>query len=261
VTIAQRTDDDLPEIFVDEEKLRRTLVNLVVNAVKFSPADSTVTIDVRKTDNGGVVFNIIDEGPGLTADEVSNLFARFKQGHQGQRSDSKGFGLGLNIVKELVALNLGQISIQSVVGKGSTFSVTVPSVDLRTITGCFIERVAERGGASVTAIMVEPFDGQSEDDLQRFLSSCLFPNDVQVRRDGYPVIVIGESNNPQRWISRLQEVAADRQRLNKNSTAQLAVQLLGTWALSDAQRRLDSLLCTETQLEVEGHAEISSHCG
>lgn len=127
ITLRTSADGKLPVVFCDEEKARRVIVNLAVNAIKFTPEGGTVEIWAnRASDDGDVTIGVTDTGPGLSAENLAVIFQRFRQVDQGLHSSTKGFGLGLNIAKELVALNLGQIEVKSDVGAGSTFSFTLP---------------------------------------------------------------------------------------------------------------------------------------
>ena len=114
-------------MYCDPEKVSRTLINLIINAIKFSPPDNTVRVMVSHCRiNREVIFSVQDSGPGIEAEQREMIFARFRQVRSTLQSSTKGFGLGLNIAKELVDLNLGVMSLQSIVGEGSVFSFSVP---------------------------------------------------------------------------------------------------------------------------------------
>jgi signal transduction histidine kinase len=142
ISLAISAGADLPLVFCDEEKARRVIINLAVNAVKFTPAGGTVEIWAQGGKEGGdITIGVTDTGPGLSPENRSIIFERFRQVDQGLRSSTKGFGLGLNIAKELVALNLGQINVQSEIGAGSTFSFTLPKFEPRVLLDRYIERI------------------------------------------------------------------------------------------------------------------------
>jgi CheY-like chemotaxis protein len=117
-------------VYCDEEKARRVIVNLAVNAIKFTPEGGSVEFWAHADEQGQeVTIGVTVTGPGLSAENLSIIFERFRQVDQGLRASTKGFGLGLNIAKELVALNLGRINVESDVVKGSTFSFTLPNYE------------------------------------------------------------------------------------------------------------------------------------
>jgi signal transduction histidine kinase len=113
----------LPSVYADRERLERILLNLLGNALKYSPAKQPVRLRVMRVDED-VRFCIEDDGPGLPGEEVARLFERFFRGKEGQRKG--GVGLGLHITKILVEAHGGNIWAESAPGKGSTFCFTLP---------------------------------------------------------------------------------------------------------------------------------------
>lgn len=148
--------DDLPAIFCDPEKVSRTLINLIVNAIKFSSPDTSVTVNVSHCDvQREIMFAVKDSGPGIEPEQREMIFSRFRQVNSTLQSSTKGFGLGLNIAKELVDLNLGTMSLQSVVGEGSTFSFSVPIADSWEVYQRFLNRLsAHRGNRDTRVIAI-----------------------------------------------------------------------------------------------------------
>lgn len=129
-------------VYCDPEKIGRVIVNLVVNAVKFSEPGREVVVWARGAPAGDhVVIGVTDQGPGIPAEHLAVIFERFKQLEGSVRSSTKGFGLGLNIVRELVHLNLGDVQVESTPGVGSTFSFTVPAADPARLLPHYLERV------------------------------------------------------------------------------------------------------------------------
>ena len=110
-------------VLVDAARLRQILRNLVGNAIKFTTAGS-VTLEVRPALTTGVLFSVADTGIGIPADEIDSVMRPFQTGSTG--GDSRGAGLGLAIVQRLVSAMHGRLSLHSVVGTGTTFSVELP---------------------------------------------------------------------------------------------------------------------------------------
>jgi signal transduction histidine kinase len=111
-------------IVTDADKLRQVLVNLVGNAVKYT-AEGSVEVTVEPADSE-VTFRVSDTGVGISKEHLPRIFEPFWQADRSQRSLGGGTGLGLSVVQRVVALLGGRISVQSELGKGTTFSVTLP---------------------------------------------------------------------------------------------------------------------------------------
>jgi signal transduction histidine kinase len=116
-------------VFGDGDRLVQILVNLISNAVKFSPPNTTVTVAAQSSP-GFVKISVYDEGRGIPAGQLQSIFDRFQQVQASDAKERQGSGLGLAICKALVGLHGGEISAQSELGKGSIFSFTIPNTDL-----------------------------------------------------------------------------------------------------------------------------------
>lgn len=118
----------LPWVLADAERLERVVVNLVTNALKFSPAERPVKIGARAGGEaaGAVTLWVRDEGPGIAADERARVFERYYRSRAGaQHAD--GIGLGLYIVRMLVEAHGGRVWLESEPGQGSRFLFTLPA--------------------------------------------------------------------------------------------------------------------------------------
>jgi signal transduction histidine kinase len=96
----------------------------LTNAIKFSNSGSTVTLLTREVD-GKIELLVTDQGQGIPADEVGDLFGSFKKTSVQPTAGEKSTGLGLSIVKKIVEAHKGKISVESEVGKGTTFLVSL----------------------------------------------------------------------------------------------------------------------------------------
>jgi signal transduction histidine kinase len=117
----------LPLVVGDERALKQVLLNLLANAIKFTPAGGSITIFANVDANGCVAFGVRDTGKGIPAGELPRVFEKFGQGRQEALTGEKGTGLGLPIVKGLVEAHAGTIVLESEPGKGTCATVTLPS--------------------------------------------------------------------------------------------------------------------------------------
>lgn len=116
---------EAPSVYADRRRLFQALGNIVSNAQKFSPDGAVIEVTVRQ-DDGNVIWEVRDHGPGISIDDQRHLFERFFRG----RSDiESGSGLGLPIALATVQAHGGTIEVESDLGSGSTFRVTVPRGD------------------------------------------------------------------------------------------------------------------------------------
>ena len=117
------------EVFAwaDRDKITQVLVNLIGNAVKFTPAHGRVTVSVSKEGPASVRVSVTDTGPGIPEEEIDKVFDKFYQVARVNKEKTKGAGLGLAISKALVEMHGGRLWIESELGNGSVFSFTVPA--------------------------------------------------------------------------------------------------------------------------------------
>jgi signal transduction histidine kinase/HAMP domain-containing protein len=118
--------DETVTVWADRDKIAQVLTNLIGNAVKFTSSQGQVNVSVHKNGAAWVEVSVADTGPGIAPDEANKIFDEFYQVRQSDKKKSRGVGLGLAISRKLVEMHGGKIWVESVVGKGSTFSFTVP---------------------------------------------------------------------------------------------------------------------------------------
>lgn len=120
VTVRMEAASDLPLVEIDPLRIREVLMNLLSNAVRYSPKGSSAWIAAESRSNT-VVIQVKDNGPGITADELAHVFDRFYKG-----SASSGSGLGLTIARNLVVAHGGTLTADSEQGRGTTMIMTFP---------------------------------------------------------------------------------------------------------------------------------------
>ncbi len=109
------------EVRADRDRIVQVLINLISNAMKFSPRNEAVLVSVTRTENGAVRFSVSDKGPGISEENQLKLFTKFQQLASADGVQRQGTGLGLSTVKALVEQHSGRLGVSSAVGKGSTF--------------------------------------------------------------------------------------------------------------------------------------------
>jgi signal transduction histidine kinase len=127
IELVETFPDNLPRVEADRAKLRRILVNLLSNALKFTPKGGRVEVRAEQLD-GHINIAVSDTGVGIAPEDVDRLFDKYEQARSRATRGEKGTGLGLYITKQLVELHSSEIKVKSEVGRGSTFSFTLPSV-------------------------------------------------------------------------------------------------------------------------------------
>jgi signal transduction histidine kinase len=187
VELAWDIEPDLPTIYCDPEKAGRVLINLSINAIKFCGQRGLVRIHCsRDPDSAGVMVAVTDNGPGISPENQRLLFRRFKQLGQSVRSSTKGFGLGLSIAKELAEANLGEIRVDSELGRGSTFSFTLPAADPLEVMRRYLRRITHAPHvlphiSLIAADVAEDTDAAIVNDAGEFLCCLLRYHDLLLK--------------------------------------------------------------------------------
>lgn len=121
---------DQIEIDADRDRVKQVLLNLLGNAIQYTHEGGKISLDL--IDDGKDAHIIIeDDGPGISKKDLTKIFDRFYRGEKSRtRSISSGFGLGLSISQYIINLHNGKISVDSEIGKGTTFTVTLPKMEM-----------------------------------------------------------------------------------------------------------------------------------
>lgn len=156
VQIDEEMEDKLPELVIDQERIKQVLINIVNNAIKFSP-DGTVIIIRAKKEEENVLFEVQDFGRGIPGDKQKKIFETFYQVDYSMDRTFGGAGLGLAISRGIVLAHGGSIWVESKLGKGSTFGFTLPVKSVKDVEGRFRE---------VDVFMVETDSEEKENNLR-----------------------------------------------------------------------------------------------
>jgi len=241
VSLELQAPADLPRLFGDPEKIGRILLNLGVNAIKFSDPSTLVHLWARPaTDEREIQIGVTDHGPGIAAENLEIIFERFKQLDGQVRSSTKGFGLGLNIVKELVQLQFGQLHVESQVGSGSTFSFTVPREEPELFMPLYLERVRSmRGSAQFVSLLTAATDAAERaglQTLQDFLEDNIRRTDILLPSLPSTWIMVAATHEvtTDQVVARMERAHGEANRARQHSfLPALRWSIHGCWRLDD----------------------------
>jgi two-component system, OmpR family, phosphate regulon sensor histidine kinase PhoR len=124
-------EPNLPPVRMDENAMTLVLLNLVDNAVKYAGEGGEVLVRLRRMP-GAVALSVVDHGSGITPDDQRRIFDRFYRATSARARNVRGSGIGLALVKHIAEAHGGRVEVESVLGRGSTFTVTLPAAPLVT---------------------------------------------------------------------------------------------------------------------------------
>lgn len=125
ISLELQCDPDVGDCIADERKVKQITLNLLSNAVKFTPSGGTISVRARRAGQS-VEIEVADTGAGISSEDLALVFEEFRQVGADRVKKSEGTGLGLALTRKFVELHEGTITVQSEVGRGSTFTVTLP---------------------------------------------------------------------------------------------------------------------------------------
>ena len=125
IALRAEVAEPAPLIEADSDRLAQVLTNLIDNALRYTPSGGHVTVRLAQEDSK-LKITVADDGPGIPEEDLPFIFERFWRGDKSRSRHSGGSGIGLAIVKQLVELHGGTVEVASQVGKGSTFTVSLP---------------------------------------------------------------------------------------------------------------------------------------
>jgi PAS domain S-box-containing protein len=234
VEFAVEMEPDLPALFCDPEKIGRVLINLGINAFKYGGDKGGVRLWARRSENPReIVIGVTDRGPGIPAEKLEMIFERFKQAG-GLRDTAKGFGLGLSIVRELADLNLGEIAVESKVGEGTTFSLTLPVFDPPAIVARYIAKLARERTSSFYVSDIRISVADAADDCEPFLQQQVKREDLLMRLgpDSWILLTVDKRDADVRAkADKLREALAGHAAEIGNGVVAIDVQPVGVWRL------------------------------
>jgi signal transduction histidine kinase len=125
IQLDSQVASDVTEYDGDERRFKQILINLLTNAVKFTPEGGSVTLAAKRA-NGAYELSVKDTGIGIAEEDQARVFEEFQQVGADSARKAEGTGLGLSLTRRLVQMHGGSISVASALGSGSTFTFTLP---------------------------------------------------------------------------------------------------------------------------------------
>jgi two-component sensor histidine kinase len=242
VVLEVTIDENLPTVYCDAEKVGRVIVNLAVNAIKFSSDGERVQLWARHEPNESQVrIGVTDTGPGIPRDQLDSIFRRFTQLRSKPRTSTNGFGLGLSIARELVDLNLGSMTVKSEHGRGSVFSFSVPTAEPSTLLRHYLRRVEDlREPPEFVSLLHVLVDGDAHPgqwaDVERFLETQMRRSDLLVKtpRQDWLLVAAADRDGASKLNRRLEDARKEVNRTRSDEELPaIRFHLLGTWRVSD----------------------------
>jgi two-component system sensor histidine kinase VicK len=127
IALINNISRSLPEANIDPDRIIQVLINIVSNAIKFTPKKGTITLAAQLSEKSKhLSVSVTDTGVGIPKNDLPKIFGKFQQAKNRSAGDKSGTGLGLSIAKEIIHLHNGEIGVDSEEGKGTTFTFTLP---------------------------------------------------------------------------------------------------------------------------------------
>ena len=126
ISISAKLPRKLPQLFIDKDRIRQVLHNLIDNAIRHTPAGGSIKVGARSDTPGWVTLSVSDTGSGIAEEDLPHVFDHFYKADRSRQRGHGGAGIGLALVKQLVELHGGRVWAESKSTKGSTFSFTLP---------------------------------------------------------------------------------------------------------------------------------------
>ncbi|MBD2207269.1 response regulator [Calothrix sp. FACHB-1219] len=242
--------DKCPEVYLDMEKFDKVVYNLLSNAMKFTPEGGTIGVRLISQGNS-CILQVQDTGIGIVKEQIPYLFERFRQAEGSENRSYEGSGLGLALVKELVELHGGKVTVESVYGEGTTFtlrllvgSIHLP-VDQVQDTPCEVNtsrasveladlELVEPIGDNIDNLLLEPLP--SADTQEASVNNN--GNNGHHPKSAHTILVVDDNPDLRTYVSEI----------IRNNGYQVHTARNGAEGLQIAQKVLPSLIITDLMM-------------
>ncbi|MFN6562720.1 MAG: response regulator [Nostoc sp. ChiSLP01] len=195
--------DECPTVYLDMEKFDKVVYNLLSNAMKFTPEGGTIGVRL-KSEGDRCILEVQDTGIGIVKEQIPHLFERFRQAEGSANRSYEGSGLGLALVKELVELHSGQVSVDSVYGEGTTFKLSLVTGTAHLPTQQVLESPVElnTSRASVELADLELLD-RTADNIENITKNLSPTSDTQESPlgTGHCILVVDDNPDLRSYVS------------------------------------------------------------
>ncbi len=205
-------------IYADRDRLEEILLNIVDNGIKFTPSEGKVSLKIIKEENQ-IIFQIEDTGIGISQQQMPLIFKKFQQLEYSRRRTYGGAGLGLALTKHLVELHGGNIEVESVVGKGSVFTVYLPIKEKKKNENLNQNLPSTKSKTIVLITQDEEFSTficevltAAEYQVVWLVDSSISPHQIKLLE---PIVIILDSNCPEVNIELITEQIREIQLVRK----------------------------------------------
>lgn len=235
--------DDCPPVYLDMEKFDKVVYNLLSNAMKFTNQNGTITVRVLST-GGDCILQVEDTGIGIAQEQIPFLFERFRQAEGSENRSYEGTGLGLALVKELVEVHGGKVTVDSVYGSGTNFTISLPSGSAHLNLEQVVEEESKvnltRAAVELADLeLIESTDSHTEDIPQQLLLANL-ENQQSTTGKGQLVLVVDDNPDMRAYVSSILRQAGYQVKTARN----------GAEGCKIAKESLPQLIVTDLMMPV-----------
>ncbi len=197
--------DECSPVYLDMEKFDKVVYNLLSNAMKFTPEGGTISVRL-KSEHDRCILQVQDTGIGIVKEQIPHLFERFRQAEGSANRSYEGSGLGLALVKELVELHGGQVTVESVYGEGTTFSLWLVTGNTHLPTQQVLETPTElnTSRASVELADLELVESTTDniEDITINFSSSIDTQDSALKTQ-HSILVVDDNPDLRTYVSEI----------------------------------------------------------
>ncbi|MEH2284769.1 MAG: response regulator [Nostoc sp.] len=197
--------DECSTVYLDMEKFDKVVYNLLSNAMKFTPEGGTISVRL-KSERDRCILQVQDTGIGIVKEQIPHLFERFRQAEGSANRSYEGSGLGLALVKELVELHGGQVTVESVYGQGTTFSLWLVTGNAHLPAQQVLETPTElnTSRASVELADLELVESTTDniEDITINLSPSIDTKDSALKTQ-HSILVVDDNRDLRTYVSEI----------------------------------------------------------
>ncbi|MBF2015850.1 MAG: response regulator [Rivularia sp. T60_A2020_040] len=241
--------DDCPAVYLDMEKFDKVVYNLLSNAMKFTNQNGTITVRVLSA-GSDCILQVEDTGIGIAQEQIPFLFERFRQAEGSENRSYEGTGLGLALVKELVEVHGGKVTIDSVYGSGTNFTISLPSGSAHLNLEQVVEEESKvnlsRAAVELADLeLIDSTDNHTQDIPQELLLANL-ENQQLTTGKGQLVLVVDDNPDMRAYVSSILREAGYQVKTARN----------GAEGCKIAKESLPQLIVTDLMMPVVSGLEM-----